>query len=535
LLAALAVFAAMSAAQRLDTLSERRAAIAALAVAAAIVWSLSEARTLIAHGAAAGTGEERSAQLFRPENVRPSRTSYMFFGFYPSYFSNSPMDPVLETRLVDERTLEVIADGSTIVGGGQAPGAHEVDLEEQANERIEPGVPIPPGQTSLLRFDFSGRDVEGVLVLRGRSLFREYSLPQSGEEKSFGSGPTNSHVIALRNTTPGEDSIRMDFFPDSIADSAHGAARPFARLSVEPLAAGEHVIELRSLLPFHAVVKAARPAVLETPKVYVPGYGARVNGRNAPVVRTGAGLVGVPLETGMSDVIVDYPGNPLLRWTYRASLVGWLSIALFAVGMPAMSPPGSWRRTQLAPGVGARRARRILPVLALACILAPLAVIFKWPSPASHREGALRVVLKLPAGAAQRNEPLVTTGRTGAGDVIYIEYLGHDRIAVGHDCWGYGGAVSKPFVVDFLAPQFVEVAMDSLSQRPSPQAGPPDAGHRGASVRWNGREILTDAKDSYPPGPEDTEVGKNMIGASTCVPAFSGEILQYEPIEPWKR
>lgn len=535
LLAALAAFAGLSAAQFVDSMSERRAALAAMAVAAAIVWSLSEADALIERNGAGPMADEQSARLFRPENVRLTQDSYMFFGFYPSYFSNSPMDPALETRLIDSRTMEVIADGSTMTSGRPPPDSLEADLREEPNGAIEPEIPIGPFKTSVLRFDFGGREMNGVLQVRGRTLFRDYRLPKSGADKSFGSGPTNGRVIAIQNSSAAADSIEMNFLPDSITDAEHGASRPFARVSVEPQSSGGHVIDLRSLVPFRAVVQANRPSFLETPRIFMPGYRARVNGLDVDVARTGAGLVGVPLAPGKSDVTVDYPGSPPLRWAFGVSAAGWLALALCVVAIPVVDRAGERRSRWLAPDTPLWRAVRILPVLALLCVLVPVGVIRTWPNPASHRGGAMRLVIRLPEWNVQRSEPLLTTGRTGAGDVIFINYLGHGRISVGHDSWGYGAAVSKPFVVDFLAPQVVEVSMGSLAQRSLPQQGAQDAGPRGVSVRWNGREILFDAKDSFPSGPDEVEVGKNPIGASTCVPAFTGELLEFQAVESWKR
>ena len=77
--------------------------------------------------------------------------------------------------------------------------------------------------------------------------------------------------------------------------------------------------------------------------------------------------------------------------------------------------------------------------------------------------------------------------------------------------------------------------MRSLAQQKPPQANAPEAGPHGVLVRWNGREILSDTRDSYPPGPEKVEVGANMIGATTSVPAFTGEIIDARPTEPWTK
>jgi hypothetical protein len=533
LLAGITAFAALSAAPLADTLNMRGKAVLGMAFAVGIAWSLSEVSPVIERGRANTADEETSAQLFRPENVSLTRVSYMFFGFYPGYFSHSPMDPMLETRLIDPRTMTVIADGSTMSSGRTPPGTYDVELSLDPNGNLHPEIPIKPSQTAVLRFDFLGRDPSGVLQLIGRELYREYRLPTSGAEKSFGSGPGNSRAIAVRNTTGVVDSVRMNFIPSTSADAAEGAPRPFARVSVEPVVETGHVIELRSLLPLRAIVRADRTAVLETPRINVPGYRARVNGKQVSIVRTAEGLVGVPVGPGASDVIVDYPGSLSLQWSYGVSACAWLSLAFCGFGVPIVDASGDWRRRMLAPGSAIRRAGTWLPTIALGLILLSAIGLWTWKSLVPHRSGAVRLLVRMPVGETHRSEPLVTTGRTFAGDVIYINYLGNDRVSVGHDSWGHAVAVSSPIAVDFLVPQLVEVSMTSLQDRRASSSGTEGSMPSVVSVKWNGSEILVDKRGSYPPGSEDAEIGKNLIGASTCAPKFSGEILEDEPIKPW--
>jgi hypothetical protein len=535
LLAALAAFAALSAAPLTDSLGKRGKAVLALVAAACLAWSLSQAHTIIRTGEERSASEAASAQIFRPENVILTRVSYMFFGFYPGYFSHSRMDPLLETRLIDASTMEVIADGSTTISGRPPPGTFDVDLIQETNGSIQPEIPLMPGQTAVLRFDFMGREPQGTLQLIGRSLYRDYALPTSGAAKSFGSAPGNGRVIAIQNTNATADSIRLNYLPGSYADIAKDAPRQFARVTIEPADAARHVIELRSLVPFHASVTADRPAVLETPRVHIPGYRATVNGRPVAVLRTAEGLVGVPVEAGTNDVIVDYPGTRALRWAYGVSAGGWLLLCFCGFGLPLADPAGDWRRRLAAPGAFPRRLVRSLPILALVFILMPLCALWAWPSLAVRGDGAIRLVVRLPVGETFKSEPLVTTGRTLLGDVIFVNYLGKNRVSVGHDFWGRAPAVSKPITINFLVPQVVEISMESLARPKRWWSGRPATGPYEVSVKWNGQEILSDGRGSNPPGPEQTEIGSNLIGASTCGTRFSGEILESEAIEPWKQ
>jgi len=535
ILAALAAFAALSGASHVILRDERRGALIALAVVAALGWSLSEAQILFSRREATTLSNEASKRLFRPENIMLTRVSYLFFGSYPGYFSHSMMEPFLETRLLDSSTLAVLADGSTTMSGGHPPGTYEVELRQGPGGEIEPEIPINPAETLVFRFDFRGRDLAGVLQLSGRTLSREYRLPWSGEGKSFGSGLKNGRVLAVQNTNDIRDSVRMDFVPDPGEGAASGTSRTFATLEVEPFTGVKHVIELRSLLPFRATVVARGPAILETPRVDVPGYRARVNGRQVEILRTSDGLVGVPVAAGTSDVTVDYPGSAVLRLAYGACAGAWIVFALCVVGSPVADPLGEWLRSWNAPLLERSRSLRRLPLIAFAGIVLALCAGSAWNWWKSTNRGAIRLVVSLPAGSSNGSEPLVTTGRPGAGDTVFLNYLGGNRVSVGHDWWGHPAAVSGAFTVDFMIPQTIEISMESLVRRRPWTPDGSRAGRSGISVKWNGREILSDERGSYPAGPDKAEIGTNGIGATTCAAAFTGKILESEPIDPWTR
>jgi hypothetical protein len=59
--------------------------------------------------------------------------------------------------------------------------------------------------------------------------------------------------------------------------------------------------------------------------------------------------------------------------------------------------------------------------------------------------------------------------------------------------------------------------------------GNSNPGPHGIHVKWNGREIIATAVDSYPPG--FVEVGANSIGASSSVSNFDGDVLYAGPVD----
>lgn len=514
ILAGLAAFAAVAGVSRISPTRRWASATAGVCIGVGLWWSAAEAHKLIVGARAATNTRELSERTHRPENVALTRSSYEIFNFVPSYFSHGVMTPLLETRLIVARTLELAADGSTPVPGGEPARAVTVDLtQSEGATQLSPNLELAPGETSLLHFDFLGRQPEGVLQVTSPTLAREYILPSSGLEDSFGSSPTNSRVIAIDNDGDATESVTLFFYP---RQSGHLPAGAFARVRVERLDAAERVIRLRSLLPFVVDVQSERPGILETPKVYVPGYSATVDGASVGVEQTGEGLVGVPVPAGHSRVRVDYPGGFWLRFSFWASATGWIFLA---AGIIAAQRHGGLRASlgrgaALEEGLLGGMRRWGIPVLSVAAVA--LAGSWAWNRFISPPAGAARLVLTVPVATRPGDaEPLLTTGRTGTGDVIYLKYLGACQFVVGHEKWGVGATVSQPFTVDPTQPQNVDIAMKSLGI-----AG-------GVHVVWNGREVLAETSESYDRDPSTSvEVGANRIGATSCGTVFTGRILQ---------
>ena len=517
ILAALSAFAGVAGLARIRR-SRVASALVGVGFAAALAWSASEAHKLILRGRAATDTREEAERSHRPDNIMLTRSSYLVFNFFPPYFSHGVMTPFLETRLVDPKTFEVVADGSTTASGEPAPtvAAYEMKGPDPTN-KLFPLLPLAAGHTSLLRFDFQESHPQGVLEILGAGLLRDYFLPASGMDESFGSGPANGHVIAITNDGTRAQNLRFLFFSSVAGDRTKDT---FAKVSVEWLDAAPRAIAIRSLVPFEAVVQSRQPAYLETPRVFIPGYNATLNGHPATVLKSANGLVAVPVPAGASVVRVDYPGTPMLRFAFWASASGWFC---FAAAL-AVSPLAAGRRpAPIRPAGAFRPAARSgrWAAVSLAAILI-LAGSLWWARRASRApSGSVHLVLTLPLEKAGTAEPLLTTGRTGAGDILYLKFLGDGKVAVGHDKWGYGGAISAPFFVDSMLPQTVDMEMGSLG-----------TGH-GVRVRWNSTEVLSDSLDSYPPDPATKdEIGANRIGGSTCQETFTGRILKSSRGDP---
>ena len=521
LLAGTAVFIVGPALARYLSRGPRQEVAVYALLSAACLWSALESAKFFRRAAAIGHSEAASEDLHRPENIVLSRThSYEYLGT-PWYFSNGHMDPRMETRLLDLSASEVFADGSTVLAGSSSANSSAVTVDLHAGEvGVSPeSIPISAGETLVLRFDFLGTSPVGELQISAGSLLDFYTLPESGGEKAFGSGIGNGHALIVENTAKEPAQVSIRFVGKANAGSA------FARVRAKPLKSQDMVIRVLSLTPFHALVHAERDCYLETPKLFVPGYEARVDGDLTQFVKSPNGLVMVPLRKGDWTVSLAYRGGRLLRLSYFASAAAWLAllglVASYSIhGKDLFS---SWIARTLRATIGVsgrfviRRKYAFAATIAVALAAAAVTGYELRPIQAAGY-GDVRMLVRLPLSAIGQTEPLVTTGHTGAGDFIFITYVDGGHIVVGHDKWAYGGGKSSPVAVDYANSQQLEIDLGSLYRDPSAS--------RKVSIRVNGVTVFSEDATAYPSTRKEVVVGQNTIGGSTTLPRFTGEILR---------
>lgn len=161
------------------------------------------------------------------------------------------------------------------------------------------------------------------------------------------------------------------------------------------------------------------------------------------------------------------------------------------------------------------------------------------PGAGEPKWGYLRLEVMFPPNATPVAEPLVVTGHTGRADLLYVRYGADGTVRFGLDHWGVGGAMSEPLPIDRNQKHLIEVLSGALLP---PKGDPHWAGHdpveagrlrRRFEVRFDGRTVFTPDFTPYPNESAETQIGKNLIGASTCEPAFSGQLLLVKRM-PWK-
>jgi len=78
--------------------------------------------------------------------------------------------------------------------------------------------------------------------------------------------------------------------------------------------------------PYRARVTSPASAFLETPRLFLDGYQARVDGRKVAVQRSPNAQVMIPVPAGRSLVELSYRGPGSLRAAYFFSLSCWIAL-----------------------------------------------------------------------------------------------------------------------------------------------------------------------------------------------------------------
>jgi len=132
--------------------------------------------------------------------------------------------------------------------------------------------------------------------------------------------------------------------------------------------------------------------------------------------------------------------------------------------------------------------------------------------------GKLLLEVTLPPFTEIRSEPILSTGETGRGDLVYVKYLSARQIALGYDHWGVGGPLSAALEVD-----------PSVHQRIEIDTGAIDPANPGRLIlKLNNQTIFDLPEPFYASDPDRLAIGTNAIHASTAAEVFTGLI---KPVE----
>lgn len=299
--------------------------VGAIIVVVACVWSLLESRQFVSAGHERTVANDAHFSQ-RPENRLLMNHSYGLFSALPAYFSNGVVNPRSEVRLLDPITKSVRENVTTMREFQPLRGRPD---DNPGILKFEPVMRLQPNHSYELRFNFRRRTYIGILQFSGRGLFREYALPASGESLAFGSTPGHAHHLVLWTTLPEGDEVTVRFIPTSPGETPMDYA-DFGDYTFQEISSETRAVQVASLLPLRVSVETPAPALLETPRMFQPGYYALLNGSPADVAVSPRGLVVFLLPKGTHSVEVGFRGPFSLRAAYWVALAAWSSLIVGA-------------------------------------------------------------------------------------------------------------------------------------------------------------------------------------------------------------
>ncbi|MES2693850.1 MAG: hypothetical protein V4773_10285 [Verrucomicrobiota bacterium] len=173
------------------------------------------------------------------------------------------------------------------------------------------------------------------------------------------------------------------------------------------------------------------------------------------------------------------------------------------------------------------RAGRFWPRLSglLACLVVCVAAVFLLvDSSVPPLDGPLRLGLEFPAGTAGKVEPLIATGRHGAGDFFAVRYLTPTTAQFFYDSWAEGGPASSIFEISPGQRRSLELLMPALS-------APRKSGKGLLHVRLDGEDILHGTVHFHPRKTHEIHFAENPVGGDMGGLRFGGRILAVDGTE----
>jgi len=147
------------------------------------------------------------------------------------------------------------------------------------------------------------------------------------------------------------------------------------------------------------------------------------------------------------------------------------------------------------------------------------------------RNGLWRIRCVLPMQAVSHSFPILASGVTGNGTLVYVSVLPDNQIRFGLDEWGYGGGYSNPVSVDPQAEHTIEIFIGMFASRaPWPAAWrESDERLRNSASKlriWMDGQLVRSYDLHRPFNPVYTaiNVGANAQGFNTSLPLYEGPI-----------
>lgn len=511
----------------------RSATIAMLVALVCGGWSLFQAWPLVKRGFNDRWPPEATARSHLPSNLNLTVTSYAFLGLSAT-FVHGAMDPRFEFRLLKGGRSErasaihhalgaapIVARGTLRLPSAPAP----------SGAAARPGVRLEPGKRYLLNFDFRTQPIKGELLLTGRALARGYTLPQAGQPGGFGMEPGRRHALPLWTDLAEAEEVEIGLHLSDETALPAGAGE-FAGFTLQEVRPEHLLVKVESFLPLRCSVNAPEDGCyLETFRRFIPGYAATVNGREVRPVSSPDRQVMVPVPKGWSTIELRYEGSSLVRAAFWLSAAAWSGFGVWLAGWIFRFDWVGWSRRSTAWIAPPLRwlAERKAQMAAVAAAVVFAAVGWNRYSVYRQRAGPIQIRLVFPSDRPGRQEPILTTGRPGAGTTVFVSYDDDNHIRIGADIWG-SLLESEPLPVDYLQAHDLIISSSALFPADHPRVSLLDAASRRVFreeflVEYNGRRVIAHRRFAFDSKVSQVAVGSCDIGSSFSDKRFTGEIL----------
>lgn len=419
-----------------------------LLLAVGCAWSLKEATKFLQRGRGVRSPIASTLVRLGEENAVLSRYSYEMYGRLPKYFSHGPMAPFLQNRLLAANTLEPSVTNLPAIlhpaGGLPADTLHPYKVTDFGGQ-FTPKLRLEPGKTYVAGFDLGTSAAQGVLELIGRTIYRQYPMSPFVESQAFGEGSSRGFGIATDSSTGDEVDVRFYTTPGQPAPS------PSASLQLVAVEPASLPLRLEQLIPYRVSTTTESPGWLETPKIFIGGYSALIDGQPAPVARSPDGLVMVPLSAGHHLVTLTYPGPWILRAAFWLTTIAWIALAVL------LFLPRRWR--ELKPESLALLGRAGTVVAITALLGGSAAYAFSRPASAAKLAASEHFRARLILSFTRRDvsESIATLPQDTHAIALYAHFVNGQQVALGFSRDGAPWLSSAPVPINYWLPQDLDV------------------------------------------------------------------------------
>ncbi len=497
-------------------------------------WTAYQAAPFIRRGYGDRRSLEETRASYRPSGLDLTVTSYAFIGT-PDTFVNGVVDPLFEFRLLRGGETEVASPYSAAESTGTVVARGTLALGRPSQ------ITLLPGRQYLLSFDFRTPPGTGLVLLRGELFHRVYSLPSAGRTRGFGMLAGQRRSFPLRTDSDHPEPVSVEVLIDGTA-APRGQSLPLADFTLREVRSDQLPVQVQGLVPLRFTVDAPELGLtVETPRRFIDGYEATVDGRGATPVASPGGNVMVAVPRGRSTVELTYRGSAATRGAFWLTAVSWGAFLLWLLaGSPSPARPllGAARLFARTARVLARHAGYV--VIAAG---ATAALVVSQRSQLRARSaldfiGPLQIHFTLPYGTVGQGQPLLATGHVGEGAIVFVTCLDASHVRVSADVWGQMFE-SRPVEVDYSRVHTLVVSDSALFPATHPRLlalpAAEQARLRGElSVELDGAVVIQKDTPAYEATPSEIYVGAAPFGSSNGR-SFLGKVLDWERLPTPRR